>query len=99
MEGDCYQLASKYLATTNTAYIISDAILGRYCTWNFKGDTRADFAAWCKREGLVCGGNPYYVGYDSVWFNGEFMPHQRAIYLRKVEDEQKREKFVQDSLP
>lgn len=98
MEGDCYLLASRYLATTNSAYIISDGIRGKYCTWNFKGNTQADFVAWCKREGLVCGGNPFYVGYDSVWFNGEFMPHQRAIYLKEVENEKKREKFVQDSL-
>lgn len=98
MEGDCYQLASRYLQTTNSAYIISEGIRGKYCTWNFKGNTRADFAAWCKREGLVCGGNPFYVGYDSVWFNGEFMPHQRAIYLKKVEDDEKAEKHRLDSL-
>lgn len=98
MEGDCYQLASKYLATRNVAYIISDGIRGKYCTWNFQGNTQADFSAWCKREGMVCGGNPFYVGYDSVWFNGEFMPHQKAIYLKRVEDEQKNEKRRLDSL-
>ena len=98
MEGDCYQLASRYLQETNNAYIISEGIRGKYCTWNFKGNTQADFNAWCKREGLVCGGNPFYVGYDSVWYNGEFMPHQRAIYMKKVEDEQRRERDRQDSL-
>lgn len=80
------------------AYVISDGIRGKYCTWNFKGNTDADFNAWCKREGLFCGGNPFYVGYDSVWFKGEFMPHERAIYLRSVDDSIARERNRLDSL-
>lgn len=98
MEGDCYQLVAKYLQTKNKAYIISDGIRGKYCTWNFKGDTDKDFASWCKREGLVCVGNPLYVGYDSVWYNGDFIPHQRAIFLKSQEDKINRERHVLDSL-
>lgn len=98
MEGDCYLLASKYLSMRDRAFIISDGIRGKFCTWNFKGNTDADFAAWCKREGLSCGGNPFYVGYDSVWFKGEFMPHERAIYLRSVDDSLQRERKRIDSL-
>lgn len=97
MEGDCYLLASKYLSTKDIAYIISDGIRGKYCTWNFKGNTDADFSAWCKREGLVCQGNPFYVGYDSVWYQGQFMPHQKAIYLQSVRDSADREKNRLDS--
>ena len=33
-----------------------------------------------------------------MWFNGEYMPHQRAIYLKRLEDEQRREKLRLDSL-
>lgn len=98
MEGDCYQLASKYLQSRNVAYIISDGIRGKYCTWNFKGNTQADFNAWCKREGLFCGGNPFYVGFDSVWYDGAFIPHQKAIYLKQQKDEEKRKQHLLDSL-
>lgn len=98
MEGDCYQLASRYLQTRNVAYIISDGIRGKYCTWNFKGRTDLDFESWCKREGLYCGGNPYYVGYDSVWFDGKFIPHQQAIYLKRIQLDEQRKAFVQDSI-
>lgn len=94
------------MQTRNVAYVISDGIRGKYCTWNFKGDTDKDFAAWCKREGLACGGNPFYVGRDSVWHNGDFIPHQRAIYLKSLDDQKAREErkkdslaFVRDSLP
>lgn len=86
------------MQTKNVAYVISDGIRGKYCTWNFKGDTDKDFAAWCKREGLACGGNPYYVGFDSVWHNGEFIPHQRALYLKSLDDQKTREERKKDSL-
>ena len=98
MEGDCYVLASKYLQTRNVAYIVSEAIRGKYCTWNFKGNTQADFAAWCRHEGLACGGNPFYVGYDSVWFDGVFMPHQKAIFLEASRREEREKQRVADSL-
>lgn len=97
-EGDCYTLASKYLKERNLAYVISDELRTRTCSWNFQGDTQSDFNAWCKSLGLKCGGNPFYVGSDSVWYNGEWMPHQRAIYQRRVEQEQKRERYVLDSV-
>lgn len=98
MEGDCYLLASKYLQSRNLAYIISDGIRGKYCTWNFRGNTQADFNSWCKREGLYCGGNPFYVGYDSVWYQGQYMPHQKAIYLKSIDDRENARKRLQDSL-
>ena len=97
-EGDCYTLVARYLKERNLAYIVSDELRSRNCSWNFQGDTQADFTAWCKSQGLKCGGNPYYVGYDSVWYNGDFVPHQRAIYLKKLEQDQKRERFVLDSI-
>ena len=46
----------------------------------------------------MCAGNPFYVGYDSVWYNGEYIPHSRAIFLEKQELERKDEKRMQDSI-
>lgn len=97
-EGDCYDLAHDYLKRRNFAFIISDALKGKSCNWNFQGKTDYDFQSWCKHSGLICSGNPFYVGYDSVWYNGEYMPHSKAIYLEKQEIERKKEKEYQDSI-
>ena len=51
----------------------------------FKGDTERDFLAWCKYRGLRCGGNPFFVGFDSVYYGGEFRPKAQADYLREQE--------------
>lgn len=97
-EGDCYELASKYLATRNIAYIISDDMRGRHCTWNFQGNTQADFIAWCNYEGYRCGGNPFYVGIDSVWHNGEYMQRTKKDYMESQERERNAERVRQDSI-
>ena len=57
--------------------------------------------AWCRSRGFKCGGNPFYVGLDSVWYNGEFMPHDRAIFLHRQEmkDSLSHVLPVSDSLP
>lgn len=93
-DGDCFDLASRYLRERGVAYIVSDDIRGMECHWNFHGNTQADFDAWCKRKALTCGGNPFYVGFDSTWYAGERMPAQRAKYLREQELKQQ----VKDSL-
>lgn len=58
----------------------------------------ADFESWCKRTGLRCGGNPYYVGWDSTWHNGEWMPTPRANYQARLEREQREERSRLDSI-
>ena len=97
-EGDCYELTNRYLKTLNIAFIISDDLKGKSCNWNFQGNIQKDFNVWCNKNGFICGGNPFYVGRDSVWYNGEFIPHERAKYLKRIETEQKNEKSKQDSL-
>lgn len=97
-EGDCYELASKYLATRNIAYVISDDMRGRHCTWNFQGNTQADFLVWCKYEGFRCGGNPFYVGIDSVWYNGERMQRTKKEWMERQERERDLERLRQDSI-
>ena len=97
-EGDCYELANNYLKTRNVAFVISDALKGKSCNWNFQGKTDYDFKEWCKRTGIVCGGNPFYVGYDSVWYDGEFVPHNRALFLDQQKREMKDERRKQDSI-
>lgn len=98
MEGECYTLVAKFLQTRNVAYIIDEGIRGKYCTWNFKGNTQKDFESWCRHEGLRCGGNPYYVGFDSTWFNGTFIPAPKADYLKSQEERERAEKLRKDSL-
>ena len=97
-EGDCYELANNYLKTRNVAFVISDALKGKSCNWNFQGKTDYDFKEWCRRTGIVCGGNPFYVGYDSVWYDGEFVPHNKALFLEQQKKEMKDEKRKQDSI-
>lgn len=80
-EGTCYDLANQYLKATGRAYIISDALRAMSCNWHFKGRTDNDFQVWCKKSGLVCGGSPFYVGFDSVWYQGVRMPVQQARYM------------------
>ena len=77
-DGDCFDLATRYLKERGVAYIVSDDLRGMQCHWNFSGNTQADFDAWCRRKALSCGGNPYYVGFDSTWYAGERMPSQKA---------------------
>lgn len=97
-EGDCYSLASKYLQERNVAYIVSEELKKKSCSWNFSGNTEADFSTWCKYNGLRCGGNPYFVGYDSTWYAGERMPRERAVFLQQQADSIARAHFVQDSI-
>lgn len=47
---------------------------------------------------MKCGGNPYFVGWDSTWYNGEWMPVQRALHLRQVDSLQRAELSRQDSI-
>lgn len=56
-----------YLKARGVAFIVSPALRGRLCAWNFQGNTQADFETWCRSEGLKCGGNPYEVKYDSAY--------------------------------
>lgn len=80
--GSCFDLAGKYLKFSDEPYIIDSRLRVFECSWNFQGDTRKDFESWCRLSGLRCGGKPYYVGFDSVWYRGEFMPSPRAAWLR-----------------
>lgn len=96
--GDCYELAVDYLSVRGGAYIVSDDLKGKNCTWNFQGKVHVDFETWCSRSGYSCGGNPYYVGYDSTWFNGEYMPRKRAEYMGRVEHRQDSLNGFRDSL-
>lgn len=80
--GDCYTLAARYLQFKDEPYVIDSRLRTFECSWNFQGDTKKDFESWCKISGLRCGGRPYYVGFDSVWYRGEFMPGPRAAYMR-----------------
>lgn len=65
--GDCYELVTDYLQRRNVAFIVSPELRGTACNWNFKGKTEADFSAWCRASGYTCGGNPFFVGRDSVY--------------------------------
>lgn len=96
--GDCYNLVVDYLSARKIAYVVGDELKGKNCTWNFQGRVNVDFEAWCKKSGFTCGGNPYFVGYDSTWHNGDFMPSQRANYLRGVEHRQDSLNAFNDSL-
>ena len=89
-DGDCFDLATRYLKERGVAYIVSDDLRGMQCHWNFSGNTQADFDAWCRRKALSCGGNPYYVGFDSTWYAGERMPSQKAKYLKEQEEKNSR---------
>ncbi len=81
-DGSCFELAGRYLKYIDKPFIIDDRLRQYQCNWNFSGDTQKDFEAWCRRSGLTCGGNPYFVGFDSVWYAGEYMPSPRAAWLR-----------------
>ena len=81
------------------AYIVSDDIKGMECHWNFVGDTQKDFAAWCKRKALTCGGKPFYVGFDSTWYAGERMPSQKAQWLRMQQQETDRRDSLSRVVP
>ena len=89
--GTCFDLAGEFLKFSDEPYIIDSRLKSFECNWNFKGDTKKDFETWCVRSGLRCGGKPYFVGFDSVWYRGEYMPAPRAAYLR-------REDLKQDSI-
>lgn len=73
---------ARYLKYIDRPYIIDSRLKGFECNWNFQGDTQKDFETWCRRSGLTCGGKPYFVGFDSVWYGGEYMPSSRAAFLR-----------------
>lgn len=96
--GDCYSLVVDYLSTRKIAYVVGEELKGRNCTWNFQGNVNYDFETWCKKSGFTCGGNPYFVGYDSTWHNGDFMPLQRAKHLQRVEARQDSLNGFRDSL-
>ena len=49
-EGDCYELANNYLKTRNVAFVISDALKGKSCNWNFQGNTDYDFSESCRTD-------------------------------------------------
>lgn len=83
--GSCFDLAGRYLKFTGRPYIIDSRLKEYSCNWNFQGNTQIDFETWCRYSGLKCGGNPYFVGFDSTWYNGEYMPVKRAEYLRSVQ--------------
>lgn len=87
-EGDCFSLASRYLKAVGEPYIIDSRLKEYSCSWHFAGDTKRDFEQWCKISGLRCSGRPYYVGFDSVWYRGEYMPAPRASWLRKQDAKQ-----------
>lgn len=89
--GTCFDLSARYLRATGKPYIIDSRLQEYSCNWNFQGKTLLDFEKWCSMSGLRCGGNPYFVGFDSTWHNGEYMPVKRAEYL-------KQEKYRQDSV-
>lgn len=97
-EGDCYALVARYLKERGVAYVISDDLKDLSCNWNFKGNTLADFQSWCKATGLKCGGNPFFVGYDSTWYDGEWVSRHKAQYLAQQKKELEREKERLDSL-
>lgn len=81
-------MAGDYLKFLDRPYIIDSRLKQFECNWNFSGDTQKDFETWCRRSGLTCGGKPYFVGFDSVWYRGEYMPSPRAAWLR-LEDSRK----------
>lgn len=87
-DGSCFDLAGRYLKFIDKPYIIDSRLKGFECNWNFQGDTQKDFETWCRRSGLTCGGNPYFVGFDSVWYAGEYMPAPRAAFLRSEKSRQ-----------
>lgn len=80
--GSCFDLAGRYLKFSGFPYVIDSRLKSYECNWNFQGNTLKDFETWCKYSGLRCGGNPYFVGFDSVWYAGEYMPVKRAEFLR-----------------
>ena len=80
--GSCFDLAGRYLKFSGSPYIIDSRLKFYECNWNFQGNTLKDFETWCKYSGLRCGGNPYFVGFDSTWYDGEYMPVKRAEFLR-----------------
>lgn len=80
--GTCFDLAGRYLKFSGFPYVIDSRLKSYECNWNFQGNTLRDFETWCKYSGLRCGGNPYFVGFDSAWYNGEYMPVMRAEHLR-----------------
>lgn len=80
--GTCFDLAGRYLKFSGMPYIVDSRLKGYECNWNFQGNTLRDFETWCRYSGLKCGGNPYFVGFDSTWYNGEYMPVKRADFLR-----------------
>lgn len=80
--GSCFDLAGRYLKSSGFPYVIDSRLKAYECNWNFQGNTLKDFETWCKYSGLKCGGNPYFVGFDSVWYAGEYMPVKRAEFLQ-----------------
>lgn len=85
-EGDCFTLVSRFLKAQDEPYIVDSRLREFSCSWNFQGDTRTDFEKWCAFSGLRCGGKPYIVGFDSVWYRGERMPSPRAAWLRRQDE-------------
>lgn len=80
--GNCFELSARFLKASGLPYIIDSRLKSLDCSWDFQGDTRAQFEKWCSLSGLRCGGTPYYVGFDSTWYRGEYMPGPRASWQR-----------------
>lgn len=87
-KGDCYELTEKYLRTKNIPFVISSSLKGKECNWFFRGNVEFDFQTWCKKEGLSCGGNPYFVGYDSLYsLDGVRVPASVAYAEKRAKKE------------
>lgn len=95
IKGDCYETTEKFLQTKNVPFIISSALKGKECNWFFRGDVDFDFQTWCKKEGLTCGGNPYFVGYDSLYsLDGSRVPASVAhAQIRTKKEDEAKESF------
>ncbi|MCQ2063789.1 MAG: hypothetical protein MJY99_10705 [Fibrobacter sp.] len=81
------------MENTGRAFIISQELRGSLCDWNFKGDTEKDFLSWCSLRGFRCGGNPFVVSPDSVYYAGERVHRSKVEFLERerlrLEDEEK----------
>lgn len=78
--GVCYDLVKDYLNKKGVAYIIGDELKAISCDWKFKGNVEFDFKKWCEKKGLTCGGNPYFVGFDSSYsVGGSRVPSSVAL--------------------
>lgn len=101
--GVCYDLVKDYLNKKGVAYIIGDELKAINCDWKFKGNIDFDFKTWCEKKGLTCGGNPYFVGFDSSYsVGGSRVPssvaHAEWREQNKKDSIEKYEFFRNDSI-